>query len=111
MTIPRNYDLLGAIDTLFPGIVVQGPLIQAANNQLISKNAALDSTDVVTILTAANVIIAAQKLAGYVPTTESAYPLVLPTYPTGLPRFPDANGGMTTPGGWNRTWAAKVVEA
>lgn len=104
-----GYDILAAIDTLFPGIVVQGPLVQAAHNRYIAKGSPLASSDVVGILTAANVIIDAQVVADYVPTTEPDYPLALPTYPTGLPRFPDDLGGMVTPDGWSIVADGKVV--
>jgi hypothetical protein len=105
-----NYDLLGAIDRLFPGVVVQRNLVDAANNRLLVKGAALDSSDVAAILAAANALDAGQALPAYVPTTEPDYSTTLPTYPAGLPRFPDAYGGMTSPDGWSRTWAGKVVE-
>lgn len=104
------YDLLGAIDTLFQGIVVQPPLVQAAYTQWVAKGSALDTTDVVIILTAANVLIAAQTGADYMPTTEPAYPTALPTFPDALPRYPDAYGGMSSPDGWVITRGNTVVD-
>lgn len=104
-----TYDLLGAIDSLFPGIVVQETLIQAAETRWLAKGAPLASNDVAGILAAANVLNAAQAVASYVPSLQPNYPGTLPAYPTGLPRFPDDLGGMTAPDGWNITYDGKVV--
>lgn len=92
MTIsPRNYDVFSAIDTLFPGIVTQSTLWQAAWNRANTKGSPLDSTDVAGILLAANVINDAAAVASYVPTLQPDYPTALPEYPTGMPRFADSN--------------------
>jgi hypothetical protein len=104
-----TYDLLGAIDSLFPGIVVQETLIQAAETYWLAKGSPLDSSDVTAILTASNVLNAAQVEADYVPSTQPNYPTTLPTYPTGLPRFPDGYGGMQAPDGWSIVAGGKVV--
>lgn len=104
-----TYDIVAACQNLFAGLVVQGTLVQAAEAQYLSKGAPLDSTDVTAILTAANVLNAAQKVAPYVPSTQADYPTVLPSYPTGLPRFPDSYGGMEAPDGWNLTTIGQVV--
>jgi len=104
-----TYDLLGAIDSLFPGIVVQGTLISAAETRWLAKGAPLTSADVTGILAAANVLNAATVEATFAPTTQPNYPTSLPAYPTKMPRYPDAYGGMTTPDGWNLTVGGKVV--
>ncbi len=104
-----SYDVQGAVDTLFPGIVIQITLRQAAEARWIAKGAPLTSSDVAGILAAANVLNAATHEAGYVPTTQPNYPTTLPTYPTGLPRFPDGYGGMASTDGWTIVDGGKVV--
>lgn len=99
------YDLLGAIDTLFPGVVVQNNLIDAAFARFQAKGAPLDSSDVTGILTAANSL--DQGGASYVPTTPAKYGTALPTYPTGLKRFPDSNEARD---GWSIVNAGAAVE-
>jgi len=107
VTIPANYNLLAAIDLLFPGVVVQQNLLEAANARLVAKNAALDSSDVIGILVAtANYD---QAVAGYVPTKAAVYAAALPTAPTKLPRFPDGYGGMEATDGWSIQQDDKVV--
>ena len=64
MSIDRpRYDVFAAIDVLFPGIVTQSTLWQAAYNRYIAKANPLDSSDVAGILAAANVLNAAQVLS------------------------------------------------
>lgn len=105
------YDIRAAIDTLFPGIVVERPLMDAAYAAWVSGgNVPLTASNVTAILTAANVLNAATVVADYVPTTMPNYPTTLPSYPTGLPRFPDDLGGMVTPDGWSIIADGKVVQ-
>lgn len=105
-----NYDLMAAIDILFPGVVVQRNLIDAAQAALIAKGSPLASTDVTAILVAANVLgvsYDATTDAVYVPTEAAEYETTLPTYPTGMPRFPDSN---PAPDGWSIVMNEKVVQ-
>ena len=104
-----TYDVLAACQELFQGLVVQGPMISAAETRWLAKGAPLDSTDVAGILAAANVINAATVLCDFMPSTEPNYPTSLPAYPTKLPRYPDGYGGMSTPDGWNLMVGGKVV--
>lgn len=107
MAIPANYDLLSAIDLLFPGVVVQRNLIDAARARLVAKNAPLASSDVTGILAATpNYDSVVATPASLYPTPNAVYPTALPTYPTGLPRFPDSN---PTPDGWSIVSDGKVV--
>lgn len=100
-----GYDILAAIDTLFPGLVVQDNLIDAATARYAAKGAPLDSTDVPGILAAANLL--DQSKASYVPTAPAVYPTSLPSYPTGLPRFPDSNESARD--GWSVADVQQVV--
>lgn len=104
-----TYDVQGAVDVLFQGLVIQRTLRQAAETYYLDKGSPLDEDDVVPILAAANVLNADQALADYVPSTQPNYPASLPDYPTGLPRFPDTDGGMQSPDGWCITTDGKVV--
>lgn len=111
------YDVMSACQTLFHGLVIEQPLLHAATTCWKAKGAALDSSDITTILAAANALDDSAALAPYVPTTIPDYPTPttanptgLPTHPTGLPRFPDGSGGMETPDGWNITAPGQVVK-
>jgi hypothetical protein len=67
-----NYDLQGALEILLPGVVMQRAVLDAGAAAYAAKNyQPLDATDVPGILAAAGV--------------------TLPSYPAGLPRFPDSN--------------------
>lgn len=129
MTIPANYDLLGAIDLLFPGVVVQNNLLDAARARLVAKNDVLATSDVTGILI--DTVNYDQRVAGYVPTPAAVYAATLPAalttftnstvtpaitpprpysaYSGGLPRFPDDLGGMESPDGWSIVRNSKVV--
>jgi hypothetical protein len=98
------YDLLSAIDILFPGLVVQRSLWDAAEARFVSKGSPLDSTDVTPILAVVNTF--DQDGAGYMPSGPGVYPLALPTYPTSMPRFPDSN---PPPDGWSIMGNGPVV--
>lgn len=105
-----NYDIQAAVDILFPGIVDQRTLIDAAYNYWVNVGyRPLVAGDVTAILAAANALNATTELADYVPSTQPNYPTTLPTYPTSLPRFPDDLGGMTDIDGWCITSDGKVV--
>lgn len=102
---PPNYDILSAIDLLFPGVVVQRNLIDAAMITVqINGGKALSESDVSAVLALANTL--DQADAGYVPTLPAVYPTTLPTYPTGMPRFPDSN---PSPDGWSIANNGNVV--
>lgn len=127
-----NYNIQAAVDILFPGIVVQENLLEAAFDQWYAKGQLpLDSTDVATILAAADVLATAYDTT----TTTVAYPVDGAQYPTtlpspistftsstvqpviypprpytgstgGLPRFADSN---PSPDGWSIERDGKVV--
>jgi len=99
------FDIAGAIDIHFPGLVVQASLTEAVTAWLIEHGEVTDA-DVPAILAAANIVLADQVVAPYVPSTQPPYPLVLPPYPTGLPRFPDSN---SSPDGHSIVSDGKVV--
>lgn len=85
-----TYDLAGAVDTLFPGLVVQRQLLDAAAARYAAKGfQPLDATDVTGILAAANTL--DQSGAAYMPTDPGTYPAALPSLPAGLKRFADSN--------------------
>jgi len=107
--IAPDYDVQAAVDTLFPGLVIQRPLRDAAEAFYLSVGRPLETGDIHDILVAANELNAAQVVAGYVPSIMPDYPTSLPAYPTGLPRFPDTDGGMQSPDGWCITTDGKVV--
>jgi len=92
-------------DVYFPGIVVQANL-DLAKAQFIADEGAIEAADQPAILADANVLLAAEVVASYVPTTQEPYPSQLPPYPAGLPRFPDSN---PAPDGWSITTDEKVV--
>ena len=104
-----SYDVQGAVDVLFQGLVIQRTLRQAAETYWLSAGRPLVAGDVTAIIAAANVLNAAQAVAGYVPSTQPDYPTALPAYPTELPRFPDDHGGMQSPDGWSISSDGKVV--
>ncbi len=104
-----DYDVQGAVDVLFQGLVIQRTLREGAEDYYVSVGRPLADGDIPAILAAANVLNAAQELADYVPSTQPDYPLSLPPYPTGLPRFPDSDGGMQSTDGWCITTDGKVV--
>lgn len=105
-----DYDVQGAVDVLFQGLVLQGTLRQAAETYYLSVGRPLVAGDVTAIIAAANVLNAAQVAASYVPSTQPNYPSTLPSYPTGLQRFPDSDGGMQSPDGWSIVQGGKVVD-
>lgn len=102
-----TYDLIGALDTLFPGLVVQDNLIDAAAARYAAKGAPLDGTDVPAILSAANALDQTVPATQVAPTTPAQYPTSLPSYPTGLPRFPDSNESARD--GWSIANQQQVV--
>lgn len=91
MSAAATYDLQGAIDTLFPGAVLQRQLMDAAAARYAAKGAPLDSSDVAAILAAANGLDLSTVAARYAPTVTGSYGTALPAYPAGLPRFQDSN--------------------
>jgi hypothetical protein len=100
------YDVQGAIDLLFEGLVIQANLLAAATERWLEKGEPLEASDVAGILARANVLLAAEPRTAYVPSTQPPYPASLPPYPSGLPRFADSN---PTPNGWSITSDEKVV--
>ena len=91
------FDSAALADLYFPGIVVQKTLTDAISAWMIDHGAITDA-DVPAILAQANVLLAAEVVAPYVPTTQPPYPLALPSPAITLPRFPDAN---PAPDGWS----------
>lgn len=106
MAADRAYDVQVAVDVLFQGLVTQANLLAAATELYLAKGAPLVASDVPAILARANVLLAAEVGAPYVPSTQPPYPAALPPYPSGLPRFPDSN---PTPRGWSIVTDEKVV--
>src|SRR6185436_15939430 len=62
-----DYDVQGAVDILFPGLVIQRSLRDAAEQYYILVGRPLVPEDVPAILALANELNAEQELAGYVP--------------------------------------------
>jgi hypothetical protein len=75
---PNTVDYIALIEQYAPGVVVQREMIDALS--------------------------LAYQLANFAPITSAQVLAIvgtLPVYPTSMPRFPDANGGMESPDGWS----------
>jgi hypothetical protein len=91
-----QYDFIGAIDTLAPGVVLQREI--------------MDATMIAINHNGGGILSQAQLLAGlqvappevntghvYLETVGVTFPVTPPAYPTGLPRFEDSNPDLD---GW-----------
>jgi hypothetical protein len=85
-----EYDLIGVFDTLAPGIILQREILDAVYVAYAANGyKALSSPQVIAALQTEPPN--EPTPAAYVPTETVAFPVTLPTYPTGLPRFADSN--------------------
>lgn len=99
------YDLIAAIDTLMPGVVLQKPLLDAAAAQYQANGLTpITAGQVPAILAAANTLDTGG--ASHLPTTDTPYPTALPPFPTGMKRFADSN--PSTRDGWSIDTAQDV---
>ena len=85
----QGFDLLGAVQQDAPGVVVQREVLDAvsvayrAGGQLPMSPAA--------VVTALQYAPPETPSGGLAPTLGVTFPVLLPPYPTGLPRFVDSN--------------------
>jgi hypothetical protein len=104
--VAHTADIAAVIDLYFPGIVVQRNLTEAVGEWLTLTGGLINEADVPIILARANILLADDVVAPYVPTTQDDYPECLPPLPAPLPRFPDNNPATD---GWSITTDEKVV--